>query len=157
MTPIPLTAPDGTVYSYACGSCHHIGGSGVMLVAHDAEAIARCAESSRLDAERCCRCTLCGIPNDRGRHLLSLSFWPRYCTACAVTMQARQAARVAANRAAMELEAASEQGGMDARDRAITEAFFAGTSIYSLALDYVLSESDIAVAIRGWAREVLDV
>ncbi|MGO8993015.1 MAG: hypothetical protein ACLQVI_06790, partial [Polyangiaceae bacterium] len=55
MKPIPLRDPDGRVYAYACGECHHV-------VAFDPapggrlghELVARRAERSRRRAARCC-------------------------------------------------------------------------------------------------------
>jgi hypothetical protein len=151
---VALTSPTGIVYAYACGACHHIGGHGEMLIDHDAEAVARIAETSRVWAERCCKCDGCGLPSRRGAFL---TVWSGYCDACAKVQQAKHAARQAEVKAEQEAEAATEQGVRDARDRAISEAFFDGYNVSELAERYGMDETAVAVAIRGWAAEILDV
>lgn len=66
MTPIPLSAPDGTVYAYACGRCRQIGGGISKSSRPKDEAVAFAAEWSHRDADRCCRCSTCqsGLPVD---------------------------------------------------------------------------------------------
>lgn len=58
--PIPLAAPDGTVYAWACAVCHHVSAGSAMLAPHGPEDIARLAESFRGNAAACCRCRKCG-------------------------------------------------------------------------------------------------
>ncbi len=68
MNPIPLSAPSGDVYVYACGRCHHAFASGsrlIVLTGPDDDL----REYSRLDAERCCLCTRCGSPLDDDRRI----------------------------------------------------------------------------------------
>lgn len=56
---IPLSAPDGTVYAYACGVCHHVRASLSAMGPCDVEGVTRIAETNKPDAERCCRCERC--------------------------------------------------------------------------------------------------
>jgi len=59
MNPIPLTGPDGGVYAYACGTCHHVSPGGDALLRHDGpDDVA--AQHSREMAESCCVCQRCG-------------------------------------------------------------------------------------------------
>lgn len=60
--PIPLSAPDGQVYAYACCRCHHVGG-GMSIWGHPVTSgpVATLVESSLRDATRCCTCLGCGI------------------------------------------------------------------------------------------------
>ena len=57
-TPIRLSSPGGTVYAYACGHCHNLGGSSEHY--EGAEGVADHAEWSRKDAAACCCCHRCG-------------------------------------------------------------------------------------------------
>lgn len=69
--PVPLAAPDGTVYAYACGRCHRVGMADlVSLKAADVRAM---AEASRGRAKGCCVCSRCGTAGD---------YWPRICPVC---------------------------------------------------------------------------
>lgn len=63
MTPIPLAAPDGTVYAYACGVCHHVPAAGELLGRGEP---GWQAEASLSRAERCCTCQTCGEPTTAG-------------------------------------------------------------------------------------------
>lgn len=77
MNPIPLTAPNGRIYAYACGRCHHIPGHGERLVVvpgfPDFNEVNRRYQAARL----CCTCRACGAalgsepddphPDRRGR------------------------------------------------------------------------------------------
>lgn len=62
--PIPLAAPDGTVYAYACGWCRKVRVAGERMVDHDDALVAASAESSEADAERCCTCSRCGAHSE---------------------------------------------------------------------------------------------
>lgn len=62
---IPLSAPDGTIYAWACGLCKHIGSGGERWCNHDAELIAETARDSWRSAVDCCRCRSCGGVNDK--------------------------------------------------------------------------------------------
>ena len=67
MNPIPLSSPDGRVYAYACGTCHHVR-AGSELLGHP-EATGpheRLVEASLHDAERCCACLGCNRPGVDG-------------------------------------------------------------------------------------------
>lgn len=68
MIPIPLTSPDGTVYAYACGACHHVADTGHLLVRGEP---GWQAEESKERAKACCTCFDCGAPltADEGRGL----------------------------------------------------------------------------------------
>lgn len=76
MNPIPLSAPDGRVYAYACGRCHHVGGGSSMLVREDLDGpLVRLVDHSRRDADQCCTCHDCRTPLTRDE-------WRGYCTMC---------------------------------------------------------------------------
>lgn len=59
MNSIPLAAPDGTVYAYACGECHRVPWGSYdrtrkVTVAED-------ATQSKLTADKCCLCSDCKV------------------------------------------------------------------------------------------------
>ena len=54
MNSIPLAAPDGTVYAYACGECH------LVQLGYRSEVKAR-AEASKETADACCLCVHCKV------------------------------------------------------------------------------------------------
>lgn len=58
--PIPLSSPDGRVYVYACGCCHHVrhGGDRLCRLTGPDEVS---AQMSLRQAERCCTCRRCGM------------------------------------------------------------------------------------------------
>src|SRR5690349_9524264 len=58
MTPIPLTAPNGTLYGYACGVCHHMRAGAETLGYPDGPVPSIVAASLR-EATECCTC-YCG-------------------------------------------------------------------------------------------------
>ncbi len=66
MSPIPLTSPDGIVYAYACGVCHHVCSGGERFTVYTGDDVTESAEWSRNAAERCCRCLACRGVNPRG-------------------------------------------------------------------------------------------
>ncbi len=80
MKPIPLRDPDGRVYAYACGECHHV-------VAFDPapggrlgrELVARRAERSRRRAARCCARPDHDVPVDDSSVELVAPAEPRAC------------------------------------------------------------------------------
>lgn len=75
MNPIPLSAPDGRIYAYACGRCHHVGGGSSLIGTHDADGPhKRLTASSLRDAEGCCLCD-CGAMIESGR-------WGGQCVRC---------------------------------------------------------------------------
>lgn len=63
--PLPLAAPDGTVYCWACSTCHHIAAGTVKIAQHAPEDVAELAVYFRHRAEVCCRCRKCGGPAPR--------------------------------------------------------------------------------------------
>jgi hypothetical protein len=88
--PIPLSAPDGTVYAYACGRCR------CLASPPEAEAFApvgRIVELSLARATKCCVCP-CGAP------VSETSCWG-LCEPCDVRREAEIAARQEAERAAL--------------------------------------------------------
>ncbi len=89
--PIPLAAPDGTVYAYACGRCHRVAGG--VHVPGPVSPVARLAELSLHRATRCCVCQ-CGAP------MSPASRW-RACDACSAEHDARLAAQHEAHRATL--------------------------------------------------------
>lgn len=64
MNPIPLSAPDGRVYAYACGTCHLVAGGSTPMWREDGPP-ARIVDGSKLQAESCCRCLQCKRPMSR--------------------------------------------------------------------------------------------
>jgi len=117
--PIPLASPDGTVYAYACPRCRKVKAGSEYGGAHDDARVASIAESSLRDADRCCRCRVCGSD------VAPSMSWPRECDACKPAEDAKRSA------------AAADQASKDARDAAVQEAALA------LALD-----RDAAVRLR---------
>jgi hypothetical protein len=69
--PIPLSAPDGRVYAYACGYCHHVGGGSQVPGGDVGGPEPREVSGSLGRATRCCTCR-CGAqrsapdPDDDG-------------------------------------------------------------------------------------------
>lgn len=63
MNPIPLAAPDGQIYAYACGECHHVSASASMLIPspHNGP-FPQLVRGSLDDATRCCTCHDCRAP-----------------------------------------------------------------------------------------------
>jgi hypothetical protein len=57
---IPLRSPDGIVYAWACGACHHVQHPGEMMGPLGPEDVARTAEHALVYADRCCTCASCG-------------------------------------------------------------------------------------------------
>jgi len=94
-SPIPLAAPDGTVYAYACGTCHRVH----VTYARSATIDQRVA-SARRQAARCCVCD-CGEPADP-------TAFSRQCRACFVVLRADEIARAEVRRVAL-----AERGMMD--------------------------------------------
>lgn len=88
--PIPLSAPDGTVYAYACGACHRVA---ITPEIGPASPVASAAKDSRATAAECCRCK-CGAP------VSETSCWG-LCEPCDVRREAEIAARQEAERAAL--------------------------------------------------------
>ena len=109
--PIPLAAPDGTVYAYACGTCHNVHATSHQRPSAD---VARLAAGYLRAAERCCVC-------DCGAHADS-ALWRRCCAACAerariAEMERReQHARDLAARGVRVCEACNGTGSLDLDD-----------------------------------------
>lgn len=60
--PIPLRAPDGTVYAYACGVCRNVAAPFVDMGRRGAESIADGAAESFDAARSCCQsCRTCHV------------------------------------------------------------------------------------------------
>lgn len=90
-TPIPLADPQGRVWAYLCGHCHHLGAQPELLVGQD-EPTEDLVESSRGDAERCCTCCRCGkLSAGPGERM----FHSRPCAACKPADDAELAERQA--------------------------------------------------------------
>lgn len=87
MDAFPLTAPNGTIYAWACGRCRHTGSQPSKFVDLTDEDVARFAEDSRENAARCCSCRSCGT-------YISLSQrWSErgdFCEACWPAQKAKQ-------------------------------------------------------------------
>lgn len=58
MNAIPLSSPDGRVYTYACGACH-VPEGGVTWFTHEPPD-EKMLERFKSSAESCCRCADCG-------------------------------------------------------------------------------------------------
>ena len=77
MNPIPLAAPDGQIYAYACSFCRHVGGgSSLMCPPELAGPHPVLVESSLRDATTCCLCPMCGA-------VKPLEHWGWNCADCA--------------------------------------------------------------------------
>lgn len=77
MNPIPLSASDGRVYAYACGTCHHVAGGACLLVClPEPGPIPVLVEGSLSKATQCCTCHRCGRAHPRGADSLL------YCADC---------------------------------------------------------------------------
>ena len=63
-SPITLSAPDGTVYAYACGRCRRVWASGHSTA--EVQDVAEMADRYREETERCCVCSECGAEVDDG-------------------------------------------------------------------------------------------
>lgn len=85
MKPIPLAAPDGTIYTYACGECHNVQGGNFALPSarYSVAVTAEMAESYRSYAELCCLCLRCRKEPRPKRNPDYHLFIPEYCEACA--------------------------------------------------------------------------
>ena len=59
MDAIPLSAPDGTIYSYACGKCHRVRARSDMSTRSFSQ-VDLSASASKTMAEECCACRKCG-------------------------------------------------------------------------------------------------
>lgn len=109
--PIPLTAPDGRVYGYACGVCHEIGGGasrGTRKKGPDKFLV----ENSCERATSCCTCERCGVEWNHSGYGL-------YCKKCKPIAEAEQVE----NQRRWSAEEADEQEKVEAslslsRDRA---------------------------------------
>lgn len=73
MNPIPLSAPDGIVYAYACGECHHVHAGTHLLCDHAPKDVSEFAETYKFDAFQCCKCSDCDRKRADGEH---------YCWVC---------------------------------------------------------------------------
>lgn len=83
MNPIPLSSPDGTVYTYACGVCHQLA---TVQELSDCPPDDELANDRREQAERCCRCVNCGNVCERDVSAL------KRCRACVPAVEAAAAA-----------------------------------------------------------------
>lgn len=87
-SPITLSAPDGTVYAYACGRCRSVHAGSTQ---HPRADVARLAAEYQRRAARCCTCD-CGAPADPTE-------WQRICAACAAREVEVRRARAETRRA----------------------------------------------------------
>ena len=76
MNPFPLRAPDGRVYAYACGRCHHVS-AGSSMAGRDRVSgpIALLVEASLGGATSCCTCRDCGATDARGGLCKCCRWW----------------------------------------------------------------------------------
>lgn len=115
MDAFPLTAPNGTVYAWACGRCRHTGSQPSKFVNLTDEDVARFAENSRENAARCCSCKGCGA------YVSLRDSWSErgdFCEACWPAEKLRRdevAARYQAQEAVAQ--AACEESLKKAKDR----------------------------------------
>jgi hypothetical protein len=138
VTPIPLTAPDGTVYAYACGECRSVSaGSSYMSDRYTDEQVRELAKSSLYMAARCCACRKCGAYKgtrydaDRNDH-------------CAGCWENGERARWEAHREKWQrLDAAQER----AREGSLSRAKDLGAA---LALEQHMSDTSETCYCAGW-------
>jgi len=113
-SPIPLTDPEGRVWAYLCGNCHHVRGLADVMV-DVTEPVEHIVQMSLEQAERCCRCTKCGVPSSWNRRG---AFHSSYCEACEAKAKADEPRRRAENEArAAQEEQAFERAIASAKDR----------------------------------------
>lgn len=81
MNPIPLAAPNGIIYAYACGHCHHVSaGASKIVMPETPGPFPELVEYSLLSAEQCCTCRSCGCIVDRGLFSLECEKCERWTT-----------------------------------------------------------------------------
>ena len=96
MKPIPLTDPEGLIYAYACGACHHVPTIPEAMNAFTSpEEVVFTAETYRESAEACCTCRHCKEPLYIGLGLLE-------CEPCGARAKAEQEERIAKAKAAQK-------------------------------------------------------
>lgn len=85
MKPISLRSPNGTIYAYACGVCHHIAGTGGSFLVRVPPGTF--AERALEEACACCRCRTCkrALKKAEGRF--------GNCAACEIAERAKEAER----------------------------------------------------------------
>lgn len=93
--PIPLTSPDGRVFTYACPWCLHPHGS--MRHCGENEPTPEMLEERRREADECCRCSTCKRPKRSG-------FWGE-CRRCSDKRHEAERPQREAWQAAQESEA----------------------------------------------------
>ena len=103
MNAIPLRSPDGTVYTWACGVCHHVRANSERMLRNGPDDVKDLAEDHHASAEDCCKCRRC-------ESVISAYRFPSlHCSACAPIIDA-------------EMEAISqEQAKQDAESLAVLE------------------------------------
>ena len=136
MNPIPLTDPQGRVWAYLCGSCHHI--RGLAEVMYDVvEPVESIVQMSLEQAERCCTCRLCGAQSSWHRPSRT---YAQLCEACEAKAKEDEPRRIAEIRYIREKEDALLEAGLAKaidRDAAIR-------------LRDVMSEASEEVMCAGW-------
>lgn len=73
--PIPLSSPDGVIYAYVCPRCNCVGMICGLSKPYGSSDIATIAKHSYQNADRCCRCRICGIDIKPGKY-------PHECDVC---------------------------------------------------------------------------
>lgn len=141
--PIPLASPDGRVFAYACGTCLHLGSSGEMMLAHDDEAVAHLAKSSKGDADACCRCQRCNVPVFDER-------LTRCCGPCVPLLAAERAAAAEVWNLRITREAAHKAASLEyAKDRDAALALESAMS--AISEDYYCAGWLIGLEFSLWA------
>ena len=82
MNPIPLSAPNGDVYAYACGRCHQVPSNGrAMWMPETPGPISQMTLSSLERAKTCCTCRTCGceLPALDGIECQACRWWWDFC------------------------------------------------------------------------------
>lgn len=134
MNAIPLKAPDGTIYTWACGICHHVRAGVDRMLRNKPKDVRELAESHRAMAEDCCQCRRCnGL-------IEAKSFGSMHCGKCAPVV----AAEMQALRA--------EQETKDAASAVILEEALSASPdrVSALALRDLMSEISEDYYCAGW-------
>lgn len=135
-SPIPLTDPQGRVWAYLCGSCHHLRGIAEVMV-DVTEPVDHLVQMSLEQAERCCTCRKCGAPTSWNR---PSRIYAQVCEACEAIQVADEPRRRA------------EAEAIRAKENALFEAGIAKALDRDAALRLrgVMSDASEDVMCAGW-------
>ncbi len=134
MNAIPLKASNGTIYTWACGICHHVRAGVDRMLRNKPKDVRELAESHRAMAEDCCQCRRCnGL-------IEAKSFGSMHCGKCAPV--------IAAEMQALHVE----QEAKDAASVVVLEKALSTSPdrVSALALRDLMREISEAYRCAGW-------